>query len=73
MFVSHLLIIQLWSIQVSGSSRMNSEEFWESDSVSWFAQQLERQEVLMKDEKSRREQREQGDSMAFIKNISEND
>ena len=52
---------------------MNSEEFWESDSVSWFAQQLERQEVLMKDEKSRREQREQGDSMAFIKNISEND
>ena len=27
----------------------------------------------MKDEKSRREQREQGDSMAFIKNISEND
>ena len=28
------LIIQLWSIQVLGSLRMNSEEFWESDNVS---------------------------------------
>ncbi len=51
---------------------MSSEASWASASVSAI-KSPEKQEVLMKDEKSRREQREQGDSMAFIKNISEND